>query len=86
MSDSVQLLKQLTSANGIAGREMQVKSLMKNHLSTVSDAIIEDNLGGIFGKKSATNGSKSILVSGHMDEVGFLVTKFDKDGYLSFNP
>ncbi len=86
MSDSIQLLKQLTAANGIAGREMQVKSLMKDHLTTVSDAIIEDNLGGIFGKKSATNGSKSILVSGHMDEVGFLVTKIDKDGYLSFNP
>ncbi len=41
-----------------------------------------DNLGGIFGKKSATNGSKSILVSGNMDEVGFLVTKIDKDGCL----
>lgn len=86
MIDSTQLLKELTAANGIAGREMQVKSLMKHYLTPVSDAIIEDNLGGIFGKKSATNGSKSILVSGHMDEVGFLVTKIDKDGYLSFNP
>lgn len=86
MTDSIQLLKELTAANGIAGREMQVKSIMKHYLSPVSDAIVEDNLGGIFGKKTATNGSKSILISGHMDEVGFLVTKIDKDGFLSFNP
>lgn len=86
MTESIQLLKELTAANGIAGREMQVKSIMKHYLSPISDAIVEDNLGGIFGKKTATNGSKSILISGHMDEVGFLVTKIDKDGYLSFNP
>lgn len=86
MTESIQLLKELTAANGIAGREMQVKSIMKHYLSPISDAIVEDNLGGIFGKKTAANGSKSILISGHMDEVGFLVTKIDKDGYLSFNP
>lgn len=86
MTESIQLLKELTAANGIAGREMQVKSIMKHYLAPISDAIVEDNLGGIFGKKTATNGSKSILISGHMDEVGFLVTKIDKDGYLSFNP
>ena len=50
MTDSIQLLKELTAANGIAGREMQVKSIMKDYLSPVSDAIVEDNLG-IFGKR-----------------------------------
>lgn len=50
MTESIQLLKELTAANGIAGREMQVKSIMKHYLSPISDAIVEDNLGGIFGK------------------------------------
>ena len=30
---------------------MEVKSTMKAYLTPVSDEIVEDNLGGIFGKK-----------------------------------
>lgn len=50
MSDSKELLKSLTDVNGIAGHEKNVKSLMKDYLTPVSDEIVEDNLGGIFGK------------------------------------
>jgi len=50
MPDSKELLKSLTNVNGIAGHEMKVKTLMKNYLIPVSDDIIEDNLGGIFGE------------------------------------
>lgn len=50
MNDSVKLLKSLTDVDGIAGHEMAVKALMNDYLTPVSDEIIEDNLGGIFGK------------------------------------
>ncbi|MBO1198530.1 M42 family metallopeptidase [Staphylococcus simiae] len=85
MDHSVKLLKDLTDVNGIAGYEMQVKSLMRDYIEPVSDSIVEDNLGGIFGKRNARNGQHSIMISGHMDEVGFIVTKIDKDGYIFFN-
>lgn len=65
---------------------MQVKEAMRNYIEPVSDQIIEDNLGGIFGKKNAENGQYSIMISGHMDEVGFMVTKIDKHGFISFTP
>ncbi|NWK85272.1 M42 family metallopeptidase [Staphylococcus sp. GSSP0090] len=86
MNDSVKLLKSLTDIDGIAGHEMSVKALMHDYLTPVSDEIIEDNLGGIFGKKSATNGNKTLMVAGHLDEVGFIVTKIDNDGFLRFTP
>ncbi|PHK48940.1 M42 family metallopeptidase [Staphylococcus edaphicus] len=86
MNDSVKLLKSLTAVDGIAGHEMAVKSLMLDYLTPVSDEIIEDNLGGIFGKKSATNGDKTLMVAGHLDEIGFIVTKIDTDGFLKFTP
>ena len=53
VADSVKLLKTLTDINGISGFEYNVKSKMKEYLEPVSDEIIEDNLGGIFGKKNA---------------------------------
>mgnify|MGYP002655554684 CR=1 FL=1 len=70
MNQSVKLLKHLTDVNGIAGYEMQVKEAMRNYIEPVSDQIIEDNLGGIFGKKN----QYSIMISGHMDEDGLTVT------------
>ncbi|MEB7462590.1 M42 family metallopeptidase [Staphylococcus succinus] len=86
MNKSVKLLKSLTNVDGIAGHEMDVKALMHDYLEPVSDEIVEDNLGGIFGKKSATNGTKTLMVAGHLDEIGFIVTKIDNEGYLKFTP
>ena len=37
-----------------------------------------------FWKENAENGQYSIMISGHMDEVGFMVTKIDKHGFISF--
>lgn len=51
MADSVKLLKTLTDINGISGFEYNVKAKMKEYLEPVSDEIIEDNLGGILGKR-----------------------------------
>jgi putative aminopeptidase FrvX len=33
------------------------------------DEIIEDGLGGIFGKKESKTGSKSLMLAGHLDEI-----------------
>ncbi|MFM0829959.1 M42 family metallopeptidase [Staphylococcus epidermidis] len=84
MPESKALLKSLTDVNGISGHEMQVKSLMKDYLTPVSDEIVEDRLGGIFGKKNATHGTKSLMISGHLDEIGFIVTQIDEQGYIYF--
>ena len=86
MPESKALLKCLTDVNGISGHEMQVKSLMKDYLTPVSDEIVEDRLGGIFGKKNATHGTKSLMISGHLDEIGFIVTQIDEQGYIYFTP
>lgn len=51
MPESKALLKSLTDVNGISGHEMQVKFLMKDYLTPVSDDIVEDQLGGILVKR-----------------------------------
>ena len=86
MDKQLEMLKDLTDVNGIAGFEADVKHKVKTYLEPLSDEIIEDNLGGVFGKKAAKSGSKTILVGGHLDEIGFMVTEIDKDGFLKFSP
>ena len=58
---------------------------MKEYLEPVSDEIIEDGLGGIFGKKQVTM-EQNHLWSGHLDEIGFIVTKIDNNGFIKFQP
>lgn len=86
MDKQLQLLKEITDVNGIAGFETSVKDVMREYLTPVSDELVFDNLGGIFGKKKAKNGERTVLIGGHMDEVGFMVTRIDDKGYIKFNP
>lgn len=86
MKETKQLLKQLTDIDGIAGHEYDIKHEMRALLEPNSDEMIYDNLGGVFGKKQSQSGNKTIMIAGHLDEVGFMVTKIDDNGYIKFTP
>ena len=86
MDKQLEMLKDLTDANGIAGFETAIKNKVKEYLNPLSDEIVEDNLGGVFGKKKAKEGAKTILVGGHLDEIGFMVTEIDDKGFIKFTP
>jgi endoglucanase len=55
---------------------------MEKELEKHADEVIYDNLGGIFGVKYG-DGPK-VMVAGHMDEVGFMVTQITKNGMIRF--
>ncbi|ARJ50533.1 M42 family metallopeptidase [Staphylococcus lutrae] len=86
MKETKQLLQRLTDLHGIAGHEYNVKKVMKDLLEPASDEMIYDNLGGVFGKKLSRTGKRTIMISGHLDEVGFMVTKIDEKGFIRFTP
>lgn len=81
---TLKLFKTLTELNGAPGNEHSVRSFMKEQLSAYSDEIVQDNLGSIFGVKKG-NGP-TVMVAGHMDEVGFMVTSITDNGMLRFQP
>ncbi|WP_373893105.1 M42 family metallopeptidase [Virgibacillus natechei] len=82
--DTLNLFKNLTELQGAPGNEHLVRSFMKKELEKYSDEIIQDNLGGVFGVKQG-EGPK-VMVAGHMDEVGFMITKITKNGMIRFQP
>ena len=78
------LFKTLTELQGAPSDEKRVRDFMKSELEKYADEIIYDNLGSIFGVKRG-KGPK-VMVAGHMDEVGFMVTQITDNGMIRFQP
>src|SRR5699024_5281399 len=74
------LFKKLTELQGPPGHEYLVRECMKEELEKYADEVIQDNLGGVFGVRKG-NGPK-VMVVGHMDEAGFMVTHITEVGMI----
>lgn len=80
----MELFRTLTELQGTSGFEHDVRRFMKQELSKYSDEIVQDRLGSIFGLKKGDENGPRVLVAGHMDEVGFMVTQITKNGMVRF--
>lgn len=81
---TLQLFKTLTELPGVPGNEHLVRSFMREQLSQYADEVVQDKLGGIFGVKKGDENGPTIMVAGHMDEVGFMVTSITENGMIRF--
>lgn len=77
-------LEKLSNACGVAGREEEVRRLMKTFLKPYVDEVREDKLGNVIGVKKGKKNSPKVMLAAHMDEIGLLVKTISKDGYLQF--
>lgn len=80
--ETLNLFRTLTELQGAPGNEHLVRKFMKSELEKYSDEIIQDRLGGVFGVKKGSG--PKVMVAGHMDEVGFMVTQVTKNGMIRF--
>ncbi len=83
MDETLQLLKELAEAPGVPGQEEAVRRVMRRHLEPLGE-ILTDNLGSVVGRKEGPAGGPKIMVAGHLDEIGFMVTRITDEGYLKF--
>lgn len=82
----LQMLKELSEADGISGCEKEVSRVVKGYFDKYVDEIMYDNLGSIIGIKRGRQDGPKIMIAGHMDEVGFLVRDIDDNGYIGLLP
>ncbi len=84
LDKTLEFLKGITDCDGVPGNEKEVRDFMRDHMKDSADEISYDNLGSIIGVKKGLEGGPRIMIAGHMDEVGFMVTKIDDDGFVKF--
>lgn len=83
----IQLLKALSEADGIGWREKEVSRIVKAYTQPYVDDLFYDALGSlILVKKSTQKNAPKVMLSAHMDEVGFMVKEITDAGYLKLLP
>jgi len=84
LDETLTMLKDLTDAKGIPGNEREVREVMKKYIEPFADELTTDGLGSLIAKKVGKAGGPKIMVAGHLDEVGFMITQIDDKGFLRF--
>ncbi len=84
LDETLTMLKDLTDAKGIPGNEREPREVMKKYIEPYADEISTDGLGSLIAKKVGDANGPKIMVAGHLDEIGFMVTKIDDKGFIRF--
>ena len=76
------IYKELVNLPGVSGQEKYVRKYMKEHLEPIAEEIVEDNLGSIFGVINKDKEGPTVMIAGHMDEVGAIVQEISPNGTI----
>ncbi len=81
-------LEQLSNARGVSGNEAEVRELILAKIRPCIDSYRIDALGNLIAvkrpRKDRAKRALKVMLDAHMDEVGLLIVKADKDGFLNF--
>lgn len=84
MSINVKLLKAICEVAGTSGFEQRIRELVVKEVKPYVDSISIDNMGNVVTVKKGKK-NKKVMVAAHMDEIGFIVSHIDDQGFLRFN-
>ncbi|MFQ5831770.1 MAG: M42 family metallopeptidase [Candidatus Thorarchaeota archaeon] len=79
----LKLLKELCNAFGPSGHEHEAQKIARDYGKKYADEVLYDRMGSVVFR----NGDKGpkIMLAGHIDEIGFVITDIDKNGFLRFH-
>lgn len=78
------MLYELTMADGVPGNEKEARDVMEKYIAPVADSVETDRLGSLIAKKVGTENGPKVVVAGHLDEIGLMVTRIEDSGYIRF--
>ena len=79
------LLTELCETPGAPGREDRIREVARRELSANADEVTVDPLGSLVARRAGRGGPR-LMLSAHMDEIGFMVSHVEEAGYLRLLP
>jgi endoglucanase len=78
-----ELLEKLVLCYGPAGNEEVIRECIKEEIKDFVDEVKVDVLGNLIAIKRG--GGKKVMLAAHMDQIGFMVTHIDDNGFIRFS-
>ena len=84
---NIPLLKKLCETPGTSGFESQIRDVIEKEIRPYCDEISIDNIGNLIALVKAKKrvSPQRIMLAAHMDEIGFMVTNIDDNGFIRFH-
>jgi endoglucanase len=82
-------LQRLLDAPGPSGYEQAPARVWREEAATFADEVTHDVVGNSFARVKSRGGEADaprVLLAGHIDEIGFVITHIDEQGFLWFAP
>jgi len=79
------LLKKISETPGAPGFEHQIRKLITTEVKDLVDDLYVDSMGSLIAVRKGRK-DKRVLVAAHMDEISFIVTHVDDEGFVRFHP
>ena len=76
-----ELLSELCETPGPSGREEHIRRVVRRELEPLAAEVSVDPLGNLVAVRPGRGGPR-LMLSAHMDEIGFMVTHVDDAGFL----
>ncbi len=84
MSINTSLLAKICTTPGAPGFEQKIRELVIQEVTPLVDELEVDNMGNVYAIKRGT-GDKKVMIGAHMDEIAFMVTHIDDNGFIRFH-
>lgn len=78
----MELLKKLTSVDGVSGNEGAVRETIISLIRELCDEYTLDPMGNLIAHKKG-DGAR-VMIAAHMDEIGIIASYIDDNGYIRF--
>ena len=82
---NVELLSEICETPGAPGFEDRIRKVVLREIDSLVDEFSIDNLGNVTAIKKGKDSSKKVMLGAHMDEIGFIVTHIDNNGFIRFH-
>ena len=82
---AVDFLRRLLGAPGPSGYEQAPARIWRQEAETFANEVFHDVTGNSYAQVGHGDGPK-VLIAGHIDEIGFVISHIDPEGFLWFDP
>lgn len=85
-AESLKFLKELVEAPSPSGYEQPAAEVFRAEMRSVADEVTTDVMGSVHALLKGKSNGPSVMVAGHIDEIGFMVTYITDEGFCAFAP